>query len=94
MVIPEKLRGKLLDDLHEGHVGVVKMKSLARSYVWWPKIDSDIESVAKNCTGCQVTRASPARVTHPTVWAMVANTHRLCRTCQRPDGYGRGRCLQ
>ena len=52
-MIPDKLRSQLLDDLHEGHVGVVKMKSLARSYVWWPRIDSGIELVAKDCVGCQ-----------------------------------------
>ncbi|KAL3966435.1 protocadherin Fat 1/2/3 [Sarotherodon galilaeus] len=29
------------------------MKSLARSYVWWPGIDCEIENMAKSCTGCQ-----------------------------------------
>jgi hypothetical protein len=34
VIIPEKLRQTLLDEIHAGHLGVVKMKSLARSYVW------------------------------------------------------------
>ena len=29
------------------------MKSLARSYVWWPNLDTDIESMVKECGGCQ-----------------------------------------
>ena len=29
--------------------GIVKMKQLARSYVWWPDIDSQVEEVTKSC---------------------------------------------
>ena len=29
------------------------MKSLARSYVWWPGIDKDLECIAKSCQDCQ-----------------------------------------
>jgi hypothetical protein len=35
VVIPTKLCSQVLDQIHEGHLGVVKMKSLARSLVWW-----------------------------------------------------------
>ena len=36
------------------------MKALARSYVWWPAIDSDIETIVKACSGCaSVSRDSP-----------------------------------
>ena len=31
------------------------MKSLARSYVWWPKMDCDIEEMVKSCSVCQET---------------------------------------
>ena len=37
VIIPVKLRNKMLDELHVGHIGIVKMKELSRSFFWWPK---------------------------------------------------------
>ncbi len=28
------------------------MKSLARSYIWWPNMDKEIEEVVKSCHSC------------------------------------------
>lgn len=33
IVIPTTLREKILDTLHVGHIGVIKMKVFARSYL-------------------------------------------------------------
>ncbi len=55
-VVPPKLRLRVLTSLHEEHLGVVKIKSIARGYVWWPGMDSQIEDLAKSCTGCQQTQ--------------------------------------
>ncbi|XP_055922784.1 uncharacterized protein K02A2.6-like [Eupeodes corollae] len=60
-VVPTKLRQYILNELHASHMGVVKTKSLARSYVWWPKIDSEIENLIKKCVPCQQLQASPPK---------------------------------
>jgi len=45
------------------------MKSLARSYVWWPGMDSQIEDVVKSCPVCQESRPSSAPAPlHPWEW--------------------------
>ena len=41
------------------HPGCGKMKALARSYVWWPGIDIEIETMVKSCSKCQKFRHSP-----------------------------------
>lgn len=58
-VIPTQLRVKLLNELHSCHSGIVRMKSLARQYIWWPGIDDDIERIAKSCTTCAAVQPNP-----------------------------------
>ena len=57
VVIPPPGQKLLLDELHETHPGKSKMKALARSYVWWPEIQTDIENMVNSCPVCQETRA-------------------------------------
>ena len=35
------------------HAGIVKMKVLARLYVWWPNLNKDIEDCTKTDESCQ-----------------------------------------
>uniref|UniRef100_A0A5S6QJF2 RNA-directed DNA polymerase n=1 Tax=Trichuris muris TaxID=70415 RepID=A0A5S6QJF2_TRIMR len=59
VIIPTSLRRQVLQLLHASHPGIVRMKSLARSYVWWPHIDKDIESFVQTCLPCQESRNNP-----------------------------------
>ena len=36
VVIPEALKSRMLEQLHQGHPGITRMKALTRSFVWWP----------------------------------------------------------
>ncbi|KAB0801764.1 hypothetical protein PPYR_03950 [Photinus pyralis] len=66
VIIPLEGRKKVLQVLHSSHPGIVKTKALARSYVWWPNIDIDIEKVVNQCETCQQTRHFPAKAPiHP-----------------------------
>ena len=68
-VIPEKLRGKLLEELHRDHPGMSRMKAVARSYMWWPGLDGDIERLARSCLACQSVKYTPTVAPlHPWVW--------------------------
>ena len=66
VVVPSVGRNAVLEMLHEGHPGNNRMKGLARSVVWWPGIDHDIEEKVKACEACQLTRHNPpAAPLHP-----------------------------
>lgn len=62
IVIPRSLQQQILQELHMAHTGMVKMKSLARSYVWWKNIDVDIEQMVKKCKTCCQLQRNPNKV--------------------------------
>ncbi|CAM4502845.1 unnamed protein product [Lepidochelys kempii] len=69
VIIPPPLRSQMLEQLHSGHCGIVRMKEIARSYFWWPGLDSAIEEKAKTCMSCQgVRNAHQWAPLHPQDW--------------------------
>lgn len=67
MVIPKALQSELLGELHFYHFGMVKTKALARSYIYWPNIDQDIELTCRRCDYCQQNKSLPPK-TDLTPW--------------------------
>ena len=57
VVVPLRLQDKLLSQLHSDHLGIMKMKIIARSYIWWPGLDL-IEQLANSCEDCQASGGS------------------------------------
>ena len=69
VVVPPQGRSQVIEGLHETHPGICKMKSLARSYVWWPNMDKDLESRVRTCENCQMNRKNPPEAPlHPWEW--------------------------
>ena len=69
VVIPPQGRTAVLQELHEGHPGMSRMKTLACMYVWWPRLDSDIEETVRQCSSCQVNQSAPPTAPlHPWRW--------------------------
>ncbi|XP_024085140.1 uncharacterized protein K02A2.6-like [Cimex lectularius] len=63
VIIPKSLQSVVLQELHATHLGVVKMKGLARRYCYWRGLDHDIESLVRGCQECQNVRANAKKVT-------------------------------
>ncbi|XP_048003061.1 uncharacterized protein K02A2.6-like [Leguminivora glycinivorella] len=70
IIVPSVFQSKILQELHVGHVGMVKMKSTARSYVWWPGIDAAVERVCRECAACVAESSAPPRAP-PKPWPYI-----------------------
>ena len=62
-------RERVIGILHQAHPDIWCMNSLARSYVWWSRIDTDMEVCVKACDPCQQNQKSPpVTPLHPWSW--------------------------
>ena len=53
----------MLSKLHLSHMGMDRMKSMARSYIWWPNMSRDIEVFVRQCENCMAHRNDPPKTT-------------------------------
>ena len=60
-VIPESLRKCYLEMIHTVHQGINRCQQRARSCVYWPGMNQDIEDLISTCTPCQTHQASQQR---------------------------------
>ena len=66
VIIPTKLRSTVLDMLHATHLGMSGMKTLARLYVYWPLINSEIKQHANTYRTCgKYGKSLPSLIEHP-----------------------------
>jgi transposase InsO family protein len=59
VIIPPCYRQKLLQELHMTHPGIVRMKAMSRSFLWFPGLDSAIEDLVNSCHVCQSMQKDP-----------------------------------
>ena len=52
IVIPQKMRKRILNQLHEGHLGENKCQAKAAQTVYWPNISEDIAQFVLDYPTC------------------------------------------
>ena len=52
IVIPKKMRKRILNQLHKGHLGENKCQAKTAQNVYWPNISNDIAQFVLNCLTC------------------------------------------
>ena len=69
MIVPTQGHSLVLQELHQTHPGVSRMKALARMFIWWPGLDKEIETTVKHCYTCEENHRKPRQaLLHPWDW--------------------------
>ena len=63
MIIPESQRDDILEKIHQAHQGVAKCQLRAKSCVFWPNINKDIEARVQKCEICQESQNTQTKET-------------------------------
>ena len=61
IVVPAKLRQRMVEIAHEGHQGLVRTKQLLRAHVWFPGMDSQCDMFVSTYIACQSNTAQTHR---------------------------------
>ena len=63
VIIPESQRDDILERIHQAHQGVAKCQLRAKSCVFWPNINKDIEARVQKCEICQESQNTQTKET-------------------------------
>ena len=55
IVVPIKLRRKILGNIHRSHMGIETTKQRTRTSVFWPGINTEVEEIVRKCNACSST---------------------------------------
>ena len=70
VAVPQKLQKQVLNNLHATQPGIQRMKLVARSFVWWPHIDENIETLVHSCQSCKCAKQAPPKAPlQPWIWS-------------------------
>ena len=69
VIAPQEHQCKVITMLHQTYRGMVRMKTMARLYVWWPNIKTSIETCCKASNVCPVT--APALTANLSPWPLL-----------------------
>ena len=97
VLIPRKLRPKLLQELHRDHPGVVRMKAIARSYMWWPGTRPGNRTNGQRLSTLPSREASSSQISSPSLGmarqAVATRPSGFCGALPGIDVLGRRRCV-
>jgi len=62
VIMPSSLRKETLRKLHEPHLGIRRTQALARLYVWFPGISTQIGNIVDRCLICQERRNATPKI--------------------------------
>ena len=67
LVLPQSLRSKVLQDLHDGmgHQGMERTEALVRQRCYWPGMQKDIQNWISNCKRCAVAKPPQRQIRTP-----------------------------
>jgi transposase InsO family protein len=59
VIIPQQLHSRVIRMLHRTHLGIIKMKQLARTHCWWPTMTNDLLEISRSCSICAQSQSLP-----------------------------------
>ena len=58
IVIPQSMQSEVLQEIHEGHMGVTKCRKCAQQTACWKGINNDIQNTVESCQHCQIHKSA------------------------------------